>query len=93
MTCVEPAEDANTDQFRKRLGQVKNTPEQLFANSILKLQHEHTGLVLQFTAFDALQAWDKAKLPAVKVLSAQDWLSTREKDVAAHQAVTFDYDW
>lgn len=87
------SEDADTDQFRERLGHVKNTPEQLFANSCLELKHEHTGLTLHFNAFDALQAWDKAKLPAVKVLSAQDWLSTREKDVAAHQAVTFNYDW
>lgn len=87
------AEDADTDQFRESLGHVKNTPEQLFANSRLELHHERTGLVLHFNAFDALRAWDKAKLPAVKVLSAQDWLSSREKDVAAHQAVTFDYDW
>lgn len=75
------------------LGGVKSTPEQLFADSFLELRHEHTGTVLRFTALEALRAWDKAKLPAVKVLLAQDWLSAREKDVAAHKPVAFDYDW
>lgn len=75
------------------MGGTKNTPEQLFAASRLVLRHEHTGTILSFTAKNALQAWGAAKNPAVKVLSAQTWMSSREKDVAAHQAVPFDYDW
>lgn len=85
--------DADTDQYREELGKAKNTPEQLFADSHLVLRHEHTGIALSFTAKAALQAWQAAKVPPVKVLSAQTWMSTREKDVAAHQAVSFDYDW
>ncbi len=87
------AGDADTDQFREELCKAKNTPEQLFADSMLVLRHEHTGIALSFTAKAALQAWQAAKVPIVKVLSAQTWMSTREKDVAAHQAVSFDYDW
>lgn len=87
------AGDAHTEQFKADLGGVRNTPEQLFADSHLTLHHEHTGLVLTFTARAALQAWAAAKAPAVKVLSAKDWLSAREKDVAVHQAVPFEYDW
>ena len=87
------AEDADTDKFRYEIGGAKNTPEQLFANSSLQLQHKHTGLTVSFNAKAALQAWVNAKLPPVKVLSAQTWMSSREKDVAAHQAVPFDYDW
>lgn len=87
------AEDADTDTFRHEIGGAKNIPEQLFAESTLQLRHEHTGTVLSFTAKAALQAWAAAKLPPVKVLSAQNWLSTRGKDVEAHQAVSFDYDW
>lgn len=92
LLCCD-AEDADTDSFRQQLGGAKNIPEQLFAESTLQLRHEHTGTVLRFTAKAALQVWVTAKLPPVKVLSAQTWLSTREKDVEAHQAVSFDYDW
>ena len=84
---------ADTDRFRDEIGGAKNTPEQLFADSSLVLRHDHTGTTISFTAKAALQAWQAARVPAVKVLSAQAWMSTREKDVAAHQAVTFDYDW
>ena len=87
------AGDADTDQFREELGGAKSTPEQLFADSRLVLRHEYSGIALSFTARAALQAWKAAKVAPVKVLSAQTWMSTREKDVATHQAVSFDYDW
>ena len=92
-SCFVLAGDAHTDQFRAELGEVKNTPEQLFADSQLTLRHNCTGTTLTFTAKAALQAWATAKAPAVKVLLAQDWMNAREKDVAAHQAVPFEYDW
>ena len=85
--------DADTDRFKHEIGGAKNLPEQLFADSTLQLQHEYTGTIISFTAKAALQAWVAAKLPPVKVMSAQTWMSTREKDVKAHQALSFDYDW
>ena len=87
------AGDADTDQFREELDGARSTPEQLFADSQLVLRHEHTGIALSFTAGAALHAWKVAKVAPVKVLSAQTWMSTQEKGITAHQAVSFDYGW
>ena len=43
-------------KYKKQLN-APNLPEQLFADSHLRLTHEASGAVLEFNALDALQHW------------------------------------
>lgn len=87
------AEDAELDSYKAQLENAKNVPEQLFGDSFLRLSHAASGVCLEFTALDALQAWRKDDRPPVRVGAAEDWLKSRQKDVEASGAVSFEYDW
>jgi len=75
------------------LDNAKNVPEQLFGESFLRLSHAASGVSLEFTALNALKAWRKDDRPPVRVGAAEDWLKSRQKDVEASGAVSFEYDW
>ncbi|KAK9805140.1 hypothetical protein WJX72_001527 [[Myrmecia] bisecta] len=92
-SCKAPIlKDSLMDRCKSDLA-APSLPEQLFADSYLKLVHAATGTCLYFSAIDGLRAWIADTPPPVRVGIAQDWLSTREADVKAHNAKTQDYDW
>ncbi|EIE23570.1 TIP41-domain-containing protein [Coccomyxa subellipsoidea C-169] len=91
-TLDEP-EDAELDAYKAELDNAKNVPEQLFGDSFLRLSHTDSGVCLEFTALDALHTWRKDDRPPVRVGAAEDWLKSRQKDVEASGAVSFEYDW
>jgi hypothetical protein len=53
--CVHGAEDAEVDKLKAELRHALSVPEQLFGDSFLRLTHEPSGTVLEFTALDALR--------------------------------------
>ena len=48
-------------------------PEMVFGNNYLDLTHAATGLVLHFSAEDALKGWMQERLPPVQVPAAVRW--------------------
>ena len=70
-----------------------SVPEQLFADSFLRLSHEATGIVLDFSALDAVKSWRELGLPPVQVGHAREWTKARQRDIEVHAAITLDYDW
>ncbi|KAK9807419.1 hypothetical protein WJX73_003755 [Symbiochloris irregularis] len=85
--------DARSDEVRRSLGNVLNVPEQLFYDNHLRLKHLASGLVLDFSAQDALRCWRELDLPPVQVGHAEQWTQARHQDIKQHMAVTLNYDW
>lgn len=87
------AEATQLDIYREQLDNAKNVPEQLHGDSYLRLTHVQSGLCLEFTALDALQAWRSEDRPPLRLGVAEQWLKSRQKDVQTSGAVRYDYDW
>jgi TIP41-like family len=87
-------EDADADEFKSWLLDPKTSlPEQLFADSHLRLTHTKSGAVIDFNALDALRSWQSEPEPTVHVPGASEWLKSREQDVKATNAVTLHTEW
>ena len=54
------------DDIKAQLG-ARALPEQLFADSGLRLTHEASGVSLEFSALSSLRQWHAAALPPVQV--------------------------
>jgi type 2A phosphatase activator TIP41 len=74
-------------------GGVLTLPEILFGNSSLQLRHDASGVVLSFTALDALKQWKEDDLPPLKVQVAQTWQAARQQEITKQQAIILEYDW
>lgn len=74
-------------------GGVLTLPEILFGNSSLQLRHDASGVVLSFTALDALKQWKEDDLPPLKVQVAQSWQAARQHEITKQQAMILEYDW
>lgn len=81
------------DQYSEQLGGVLTLPEILFGNSSLQLRHEASGVVLSFTALDALKQWKADNLAPLKVNVAREWQAARLHEIEKQQAVVLEYDW
>lgn len=81
------------EQYSEQLGGVLTLPEITFGNSTLQIRHEASGVVLQFTALDALKQWKKDDLPPLKVNVAQQWQAARAQEIQKQQAIVLEYDW
>lgn len=92
------AGEAELAAIRARLaahpaGPAPTLPEQTFAGSYIRASHAASGLVLEFTAAGALEAWLAAGEPPLKVKEAAAWRASRAADIATHAAPTLTYDW
>lgn len=58
------------ERFAGELGNPPALPEILFGHSSLELRHEASGVVLSFTALDALRQWMLDDLPPLQVRAA-----------------------
>jgi hypothetical protein len=59
--------DAEVEAHAKSLGETLKLPEIFFGSNRLSLTHEPSGMVLSFSAIDALTEWRKEGLPALQV--------------------------
>uniref|UniRef100_A0A7S0RYW5 TIP41-like protein n=1 Tax=Chlamydomonas leiostraca TaxID=1034604 RepID=A0A7S0RYW5_9CHLO len=88
--------DHHVDEFRQAVGcgeGVRALPEMLFSSSRVTLEHEASGLALDFTAADALKGWVSEALPPLQVKVAQEWQRARRHEIEAQKAVQLEYDW
>ncbi|KAF6266051.1 TIP41-like family-domain-containing protein [Scenedesmus sp. NREL 46B-D3] len=81
------------DQYSEQLGGVLTLPEICFGNSSLQLRHDASGVVLSFSALDALKQWKADDLPPLKVNLAREWQAARLHEIQKQQAVVLEYDW
>ena len=92
------AGEADLATLRARLAQhpagpAPTLPEQTFAGSYVRATHVPTGLVLEFTAAGALEAWLGAGEAPLKVKEAAAWRASRAAEIQNHAAPTLSYDW
>ncbi|KAL4856069.1 TIP41-like protein [Chlorella vulgaris] len=84
--------DADLEHIKQDLHTLA-APEQFYGRNFLRLTHEASGLVISFTALDALKGWLADQSPAVHVGESEEWLRARQADVEAHAAERLEYDW
>lgn len=72
---------------------VLGLPEMLFSSSRVTLEHEASGVALDFTAADALKGWVSEALPPLQVKVAKEWQMARQHEIKAQKAVQLEYDW
>lgn len=81
------------EQYSEQLGGVLTLPEITFGNSILQIRHDAFGVVISFSALEALKQWKKDDLAPLKVNVAKEWQAARMHDIQKQQAVVLEYDW